>query len=67
MIKIITDAQYKFNFISEKTDTVHCKINGVECSVPMDEKNTDYAEILRQVKEGTLTIKEVDKVTDETK
>ena len=33
----------------------------------MDEKNTDYVEILRQVKEGTLTIKEVDKVTDETK
>tara|TARA_A100000171_G_scaffold49080_1_gene57509 strand:- start:508 stop:702 length:195 start_codon:yes stop_codon:yes gene_type:complete len=28
--------------------------------VPMDENNTDYAEILRQVKEEGLTIKDAD-------
>ena len=29
-------------------------------SVPLDPDNTDYAEILKQVKEGTLTIKDAD-------
>ena len=28
--------------------------------VPMDEDNADYAEILKQVKEGKLTIKDAD-------
>ena len=28
--------------------------------VPFDPDNTDYVEILRQVKEGTLTIKDAD-------
>lgn len=28
--------------------------------VPMDESNSDYAEILKQVKEGTLTIKDAE-------
>ena len=28
--------------------------------VPMDEGNADYAEILKQVKEGKLTIKDAD-------
>ena len=28
--------------------------------VPLVEDNTDYAEILKQVKEGTLTIKDAD-------
>lgn len=28
--------------------------------VPMDEKNRHYAEILKQVKEGTLTIKDAE-------
>ena len=31
-----------------------------ELSVPLDEANTHYAEILKQVKEGTLTIKDAD-------
>ncbi len=29
-------------------------------SIPLDPENTDYAEILKQVKEGTLTIKDAD-------
>ena len=29
-------------------------------SVPMDKDNSDYQEILKQVKEGTLTIQDAD-------
>ena len=36
------------------------KINGTWYSVPLDPANTDYAEIVKQVKEGTLTIKDAD-------
>ena len=59
-MRIITDAQYIKDEITGKNDIVFCKINGVESSVPLDEDNADYAEILKQVKEGTLTIKDAD-------
>ena len=58
-MRIITDAQYLKN-LDEENHTVFCKIDGVESSVPMDENNSDYAEILKQVKEKTLTIKDAD-------
>ena len=29
-------------------------------SIPLDPENTDYAEILKQVQEGTLTIQDAD-------
>ena len=35
-------------------------VNGRHTSIPTDPNNTDYAEILKQVKEGTLTIKDAD-------
>ena len=35
-------------------------INGVTSWVPKDPANTDYAEIMRQVEEGELTIQEAD-------
>ena len=36
---------------------IACTVDGVpNVSVPMDEENTHYKEILRQVAEGTLTI-----------
>ena len=38
--------------------TVDCTIDGVEMSVPLDPANRHYAEILRQVEAGTLTIQE---------
>jgi hypothetical protein len=60
MYKVITDAQYKKDEVTGENDIVHCKLNGIECSVPLDENNSDYIEILRQVKEGTLTIKDAD-------
>jgi len=56
---IITDAQYLKN-TDEENETVFCKINGKECSVPMDTANSDYAEILKQVADGDLTIADAD-------
>ncbi len=35
-------------------------VNDVKWGVPLDPANSDYAEIQRQVKEGTLTIKDAD-------
>ena len=34
--------------------------NEITHFVPINEENADYAEILKQVKEGTLTIKDAD-------
>ena len=34
--------------------------NNIICYVPKDPANTDYAEILKQVEAGTLTIKDAD-------
>ena len=39
---------------------VKVEIDGVVSFVPMLEDNENYAEILKQVKEGTLTIKDAD-------
>ena len=35
-------------------------INGVTTYVPLDNDNSDYQEIMRQVADGTLTIKDAD-------
>ena len=52
----ITSAQYIAN---ENTNTsITATIDGVELSVPLDPSNCHYAEILRQVQAGTLTIAE---------
>ena len=40
--------------------TIICEIGGHTVNVPMDEDNRHYAEILRQVEEGTLTIADAD-------
>ena len=44
----------------KKNVNVIVVMDGVEKTVPMDENNTHYAEILKQVKEGTLTIKDAE-------
>ena len=59
---IITKAQYRniqIEINGQKKDIV-ATIDGVEVFVPLDPDNSHYAEILRQVKEGTLTIKDAD-------
>ena len=53
-IKVITPTD------EEIINSVKATIGGVESFVPMDEANTDYAEILRQVAAGELTIADAD-------
>jgi hypothetical protein len=50
----ITSAQY---IADEGINTsIKATIDGVEMFVPLDSSNRHYAEILRQVEAGTLTI-----------
>ena len=55
----ITSAQHQ-QFMGVDTNHLKVIINGIEVSVPKDPDNTTYTEILRQVKEGTLTIKDAE-------
>ena len=55
----ITNAQYTQNDNNENA-SVAATINGVVLHVPMDSDNRHYAEILRQVEAGTLTIADAD-------
>ena len=52
----ITKAQYT----TAKKEMIKATIDGTEMFVPLDPDNRHYAEILRQVKEGTLTIKDAE-------
>ena len=44
----------------DKNCCIKAKIDGVECFVPLDEDNIHYAEIMKQVDAGELTIEEAD-------
>lgn len=55
----ITNAQY-CNDIDGNQDGIKATIDGTEMSVPLDPANRHYAEILRQVEAGTLTIQEAE-------
>jgi hypothetical protein len=54
----ITSAQY----VAENgiNQTIQATINGVEMYVPLDPANRHYAEIMRQVDAGELTIADAD-------
>jgi hypothetical protein len=52
----ITTAQYNADLISGNNSSVKATIDGQEMFVPLDPANRHYAEILRQVEAGTLTI-----------
>lgn len=55
------DAKYiKDAIMNDKINVVSVSLNGDVIHVPMDENNMHYAEILKQVKEGTLTITDAD-------
>ena len=56
---VITSAQYMPHPEGIK-ETINATIDGVVVFVPLDPTNRHYAEILKQVKEGTLTIKDAD-------
>lgn len=57
--KTIQNAKYIAG-IDGQNSMVSCTINGVGVSVPLDPDNTDYAEVLRQVEAGELTIEDAD-------
>ena len=52
----IISAQY----LNVEKNTIKIIIDKQEWFVPIDPANSFYAEILKQVKEGTLTIKDAD-------
>ncbi len=55
----IENAKYHKDLISGKNGSINCIINGQHCSVPMNEENTHYQDILKWVAEGN-TIEEAD-------
>ena len=58
---IITKAEYRNSITTGKKNAyIEATIDGKVWSVPLDPNNRHYAEILEQVKEGTLTIKDAD-------
>jgi len=56
----ITSAQYMNDPITAKNTSINAVIDGQEMSVPLDPANRHYAEIMRQVEAGTLTIQEAE-------
>lgn len=55
----ITAAQYTTDMDGNNSG-IQATIDGQELSVPLDPANRHYAEILRQVNAGTLTIQDAD-------
>jgi hypothetical protein len=51
----ITTAQYQADMDGNNSN-IKATIDGQELSVPLDPANRHYAEILKQVEAGTLTI-----------
>ena len=56
----ITSAQYVDPDNNGVNDNIQATIDGITMSVPLDPANRHYAEILRQVEAGTLTITEAE-------
>lgn len=54
----ITQTQYVADELTNTLIGIQATIDGQELSVPLDPANRHYAEIMRQVEEGTLTIQE---------
>ena len=55
---IIENAKYE-EYLGERCG-IAVIIDGEVCSVPLDQGNKDYIEIMRRVTEGTLTIADAD-------
>ena len=55
------NAKYIKNLLDENgKKTIEAVVNEETLHIPLDPENTHYAEILKQVKEGTLTIKDAE-------
>ena len=57
---IITNAKYTTDIVSNDNSGIQATIDGADLSVPMDTGNRHYAEILKQVADGDITIAEAD-------
>ena len=56
----ITSAQYIVDLDDSTNVSIKATINNIALVVPLDPANRHYAEILRQVEAGTLTIADAD-------
>jgi hypothetical protein len=56
----ITSAKYKVDLDGTTKISIAATIDNKIMTVPLDPANRHYAEILKQVKAGTLTIEEAD-------
>ncbi len=56
----IKNAKYLKDIVDNKNMAVNVEIDGEKVTVPLDPNNRHYAEILRQVADGTLTIADAD-------
>ena len=57
---IITNAKYNTGTFTNENCSINCIANGQHVSVPLNPANRHYAEILKQVDAGTLTIADAD-------
>ena len=55
----IKEAKYVKD-LDNKNKSIDATVDGAKWSVPINTDNRHYAEIMKQVKEGTLTIKDAD-------
>ena len=56
----IESAQYGADALTDEITCVKVTIDGIKMFVPLDPANRHYAEILRQVEAGELTIADAD-------
>ena len=56
----ITSAKYVNQYSGDEIENIKIVVGNVVSFVPLDPDNVDYAEILRQVADGTLTIADAD-------
>jgi len=56
----VTSAQYVTSLLSGEASAIFATIDGQELFVPIDPANRHYAEIMRQVEAGELTIQEAE-------
>jgi len=52
----ITLAKYYQSPMTGQNEIIKIVVNGITMDVPINSNNSDYAEIMRQVEAGTLTI-----------
>jgi len=57
---VIENAKYLSDAIAGSNFAIEATIDGKPRGIPIDENNRHYAEILKQVADGTITIAEAD-------